>query len=128
MASLSLRFLRPFLHHQLQPARTHARRSYALLYRTVNRRAASTSGVHGNGKSSEVRERIAELQESGSESYPRIRAERNPLTCEAFRARYSSLQPDESAKDDIVTVRGTSVGLVLKTTRSSQQAESVRLE
>ena len=104
-----LRFLRPRAYRTLSPARRDA---YSLFYsaataclkRQPNRAYSSTF-------TGEEEKRVKELEEANSLNYPRVKPDRNAITCAEFRDRYASLSPSESVDSDTVTLRGTSIGM-----------------
>ena len=59
----------------------------------------------------EEEKRIKELKEANSLNYPRVKPDRNAITCAEFQDRYASLSPSESVDSDTVTLRGTSIGM-----------------
>lgn len=60
----------------------------------------------------EEEKRVKELEEANSLNYPRVKPDRNAITCAEFRNRYASLSPSESVDSDIVTLRGTSIEML----------------
>lgn len=72
------------------------------------RAARSQAYGYSTKAKSEEEKRIQELEDAQSLNYPRIRPDRNAISCEAFRTRFASLKPKESLDSDTVTLRGTS--------------------
>jgi hypothetical protein len=58
-------------------------------------------------KNNDIRQRLMELQDAQALKYPRIKPDRNAISCAEFRARYAALSPEESRESDNVTLRGT---------------------
>ena len=109
----SLQFLRPRARLIVSPASRDAFVSFYSAARSVKSRRTlpghPTSDAHTYSTKAltDDEKRIKELQDAEALKYPRIRPDRNAISCAEFRTRYASLSLKESRDSDTVTLRGT---------------------